>query len=190
MRVTVAIVPPEHVLDDVEAALSRTPAPPGEFDRAARGSLVIPVFSLGNVTRPEASAVAEFLHAELDRSRPPPQVRFAGVWALEAVGDPTIGLPLAGEVDRVEELVRTLWDLVTLRGYFVDRRRWAPRLTIGSVTATTSLPFLERLVADLGDHATPSWSLASIAFVRQRFDDTQPNAWDVVEAVPTSLEPA
>ena len=76
MHVTVAIIPPEHVLDDVEAALARTPAPPGEFDLVPRGSLMIPVFSLGNVTRPEAAPVAEFLRR---RARPQPP---AGAGAL------------------------------------------------------------------------------------------------------------
>ena len=189
MRVTVAIVPPEPVLDQVEAALARTPVPPGEFERVARGSLMIPVFSLGNVTRPEASAVAEFLHAELDRSRPQPQVRLEGVWALEAEGDLTVGLPLVGDVDGIDELARSMWDLVTVRGYFVDRRRWAPRLTVGSVTAATTLPFLERLVADLGQHPSPPWSVSSIVFVRRRFDGDDPDTWDVVEEVPTSVAP-
>ena len=105
MHVTVAIVPPEPVLDHVEAALARTPVPPGEFERVARGSLMIPVFSLGNVAPdPEASAVAQqFLHEELDEPgrRPPPQVHLEGVWALEAEGDLTVGLPLAGDVARV-----------------------------------------------------------------------------------------
>jgi 2'-5' RNA ligase len=190
VRVTVAIVPPEPVLDHVEAALARSPVPPGEFEPVARGSLMIPVFSLGNVTRPEASAVAEFLHAELDRSRPPPQVHFEGVLALEAEGDLTVGLPLAGDVDRVNELARSMWDLVMVRGYFVDRRRWAPRLTVGSVTASTSLPFLERLVADLGQHASPPWPVSSIVFVRRRFDGDDPDTWDVVEEIPTSVAPA
>jgi 2'-5' RNA ligase len=190
VRVTVAIVPPETVLDHVEAAFARTPVPPGEFERVAHGSLMIPVFSLGNVTRPEASAVAAFLLTELDRSRPPPRVRLDGVWALEAEGDRTVGLPLAGDVDQVNEIVRSLWDLVVVRGYFVDRRRWAPRLTVGSVTATTSLPFLERLVAELGAHSSPTWAVSSILFVRRRFDADDPDTWDVVEEIPTSVSPA
>lgn len=189
MRIVVAIVPPEHVINDVVAALGRTPAPPGELDRIGRGSLMIPVFTLGNVTRPEAGAVAELLRTELDRSRPPPQVRLAGVSALETEGDLTVGIPLAGEVDRVNELARSMWDLVTVRGYFVDRRRWAPRLTIGSITATTSLPFLERLVGDLTDRTYPTWSVSSIVFVRLRFDAPQPDTWEVVEKVVTTVHP-
>jgi len=188
MRVTVAMVPPEHVIDEVEAALARTPAPPGEFERVARGSLMVPVFSLGNVTRPEAGAVAQLLRTELDRSRPAPEVSLAGVWALEAEGDLTVGLPLAGDVDRVNELARDMWDLVTVRGYFVDRRRWAPRLTVGSVTATTSLPFLERLLADLGGRTYPSWSVSSVLLVRRRFDAPDPDTWEMVEEVRTSVE--
>ena len=190
MHVTVAIVPPLNVIDHVEAVLARTPVPDGELERVARGSLMIPVFSLGNVARPEASAVAEFLHTQLDRSRPAPLVRLEGVWALEDEGDRTVGIPLAGDVDRITEIARAMWDLVTVRGYFVDRRRWAPRLTIGSVTPTTSLPFLERLVADLGAQTSPTWPVSSIAFVRRRFDGDEPDTWDVFEEVPTSVSPA
>jgi hypothetical protein len=188
VHVTVAIVPPEPVLDHVETVLARTPVPPGELERVTRGSLMVPVFSLGNVTRPEASAVADFVHTELDRSHPAPQVWLEGVWALETEGDQTVGLPLAGDVDRVSELARTLGDLVMVRGYFVDRRRWAARLTIGSVTPTTSLPFLERLVADLGAQTSPAWPVSSIVFVRRRFDGDA-DTWDVVEEIPTCVGP-
>lgn len=190
MQVTVAIIPPRHVLDDVEAVLSRTPAPAGEFDRVARGALMIPVFSLGNVTRPDAVAVADLLRGGLDRSNPAPQVRLAGVWALESDGDPTIGLPLAGEVERLDDLTRDLWTLVASRGYFVDRRRWATRLTVGSVTETTSLPYLEQLVADLGGHTSAAWPVSSISFVRRRFDADDRQAWDLIDEVPTSDEDA
>jgi 2'-5' RNA ligase len=183
--VTVAIIPPKHVIDHVEAAMARTPVPPGEFNLVARGALMIPVLSLGNVARPEVGPVADFISDQLDRSRPPAQVKFAGVWALEPEGDPTVGLPLAGEVDQVGALVRSLWDLVSMRGYFVDRRSWAPRLTLGSVTATTSLPFLEHLVADLDTYASPVWTVSSVAFVRPRFDATMSAPLEVLTEVPT-----
>lgn len=187
MHVSVAIIPPEPVLDGVEAAVARTTAPPGEFERVARGSLMLPVFSLGSVSRPELTAVADFLCAALDRGHPPPQVQLSGVWALESDGDNTVGLPLVGDVDRVDQLVRSLWDLAAVRGFYVDRRVWARRLTVGSVTPTTSLPFLERLVADLDTYTSPSWPLSAISLVRRRFSDAGPHTWDLVEEVPTSL---
>ncbi|HYN68103.1 MAG TPA: hypothetical protein VES93_14540 [Ornithinibacter sp.] len=189
MRVVVAITPPEHVVDDVEAALDRTPVPPGEFSRVPAVALMMPMFSLGNVTRPEVRSVADSLTAELDRSRPAATVGLAGVWALETEGDPTVGLPLVGEVDRVGELASSLWSLVARHGYFVDRRRWVARLTIGSVTSTTSLPFLERLVADLDRYASPTWQVSSVSLVRQRFDTAQASTWDVLERVPTVVDP-
>ena len=188
VRVNVAFVVPEQVLDEVEAALARTAVPPDELDRVARGSMLLPVFSLGNVTRPEATAVADLLRSSLDHDQPAPRVRLEGVWALETEGDPTIGLPLVGEVDRVEALVRTLWDLVPLRGYYVDRRRWARRLTVASVTATTSLPVLERVVADLESFASSEWPVSSVSLVRQRFDAPDPDAWEVLDDVPTSRD--
>lgn len=98
MHVTVAVVPPAPVIDDVVAALDRVPVPPGELDRVPRGSLMLPFFSLGNVARPEATRVADFLRTRLDTDQPPAGVGFAGVWALEAEGDPALGLPLVDEV--------------------------------------------------------------------------------------------
>ena len=188
VRVTVAFIVPEHVLDEVEAALARTVVPEGELDRVGRGALILPVFSLGNVTQPGATEVAELLRSALDHDQPAPWVHLEGVWALEAEGDRTIGLPLVGEVDRVDALVRTLWELVPVRGYFVDRRTWVRRLTIGSVTPTTTLPVLERLVDDLGSFVSSPWPVTSVALVRKRFDARDPDAWEVLDEVPTSSE--
>lgn len=185
MHVIVAIVPPAHVLDDVEARLARVPAPPGEFDRAARGALLVPVMILGNVTRPQAGEIADLLRDGVEEDGPPPEVGLRGVWALEDEGDRTVALPLVGDVDRLDRLARGLPALVAKHGFFVDRRRWAPRLTLGSVTATTSLPFLERLVDDLAGYTSQTWPVDSIALARRRFD-TASEAWEVIETVRTS----
>ncbi len=184
MLLSVALMPPDHVLDDVEAMLARTPTPPGEFAWVHRSSLTLPVFGLGNITRPEVSAVAAYLSHELNDPDPPPRVRFAGVWALEGEGDPTVALPLVGEVDRVAALARTLQTLAADQGFFVDRRKFVPRLTLGSVTPTTSLPFLERLVASLEEHATPVWSVDTVSLVRRRYEgDEAAESWEVIETV-------
>ncbi|WP_377639408.1 2'-5' RNA ligase family protein [Oryzobacter terrae] len=189
MLVTVALIPPEHVLDDVETALGRSPAPPGEFVRVARNSLMLPVFGLGNITRPMVTSLAHYIHEELDTSEPSPRVRFSGVWAIEEEGDPTIGLPLVGEVERVEDLARRLPRIVATHGFFVDRRRFQPRMTLGSVTPTTSLSWLERLVGDLEGHASPIWSVSEVVLLRPRFDDDGPEAWEVVETISTGIDP-
>ena len=36
-------------------------------------------------------------------------------------------------------------------GFFVDRRRFGPWSAVGTITETTSAPYLERLVAALDD---------------------------------------
>jgi 2'-5' RNA ligase len=187
MLLSVALMPPDHVLDDVEAMLARTPAPPGEFSWVGRSALMIPVFGLGNITRVEVSAIATYLSDELVDPEPAPRVRFSGAWALEEEGDPTVALPLVGEVDRVRALARNLQVLVADHGFFVDRRKFVPRLTLGAVTPTTTLPFLERLVGALAEHATPIWSVDSVALVRRRFDDdAETEIWEVVETVSTT----
>ena len=140
---------------------------------------------LGNVTRPQAGEIADLLRDGIEETGPPPEVGLRGVWALEDEGDPTVALPLVGDVDRLDQLARSLPALVARHGFFVDRRRWAPRLTLGSVTATTSLPFLERLVDDLTGHTSQTWPVDSIALARRRFDSAS-EAWEVIETVRTS----
>jgi len=189
VHVIVAVIPPSHVLDEVEAALARIPTPPGEFEWAPRAALLIPVMTLGNVTRPQAGKIADLLRDDIEHPGPPPEVGLRGVWALEDDGDPSVALPLVGDVARLDELARSLPALVAKHGFFVDRRRWAPRLTVGAVTATTTLPFLERLVADLTGHSSQTWSVDSIALARRRFD-TASEAWEVIEQVRTSTGPA
>jgi 2'-5' RNA ligase len=190
MLLSVALTPPDHVLDDIEALLARTPAPRGEFSFVHRSALILPVFGLGNITRPQVRAVAAHLSAELDHADPPAKVRFAGAWALEDDGDPTVGLPLVGDVERIHELARTLQVLVADQGFYVDRRTFVARMTLGSVTPTTTLRYLERLVASLEAHATPVWPVESVALVRRRFgDDVETEVWEVVETVSLTSGP-
>lgn len=186
MQLFVALTPPDHVIDDVESALARVPAPPGELDLVPRSALLIPVFGLGNITRVEATSLGHFLRDELVSAEPAPRVRFSGVWALEEEGDPTLALPLVGEVDRVKDLTNRLPVLVAEHGFFVDRRRFVTRMTIGSVTPSTSLKYLEKIVRELEQHASPVWSLSRVSLVRPRWDsDAQVTEWEVVEHVST-----
>jgi 2'-5' RNA ligase len=185
VHVIVAVIPPSQVLDEVEATLALLPPPAGEFEPTSRTGLLIPVMTLGNVTRPQASEIADLLREGVGKPGPPPEVGLRGVWALEDDGDPTVALPLVGDVDRLDQLARSLPTLVAKHGFFVDRRRWAPRLTLGSVTPTTSLPFLERLVDHLAGHTSQTWSVDSIALARRRFDGS-PDAWEVIETVGTT----
>lgn len=190
MQLFLALRPPATVLDAVVAAVARVPAPPGEFDLLPRSALALPVFGLGSISRPEASALTEFLRSELVSSEPAPRVGFSGVWALEDEGDPTVALPLVGEVDRVLELAARLPVLVAERGFFVDRRRFVPRMTLGSVTASTSLPYLEQLVGELEHHTGPVWSVSGVDVVRPRWDvEAQVTQWEHVRSIPLGPDP-
>lgn len=187
MQLFVALRPPDHVVDGVVAALARVPAPPGELDLLPRSALMLPVFGLGNITRPEASSLTAFLRGELVSSEPAPHVGFRGVWALEEEGDPTVALRLVGEVDPVLALAAHLQVLVAEHGFFVDRRRFVPRMTVGSVTRSTSLPYLERLVGELGEHTSPLWPVSAVDLVRPRWDsDAQVTQWEHVRSIPTA----
>ena len=44
-----------------------------------------------------------------------------------------------------------------------------------------------RLLADLGARTYPSWSVTSVLLVRRRFDAPDPDTWETVEEIRTSM---
>lgn len=192
MLLTLALTPPEEVLDDVEAVLDRTAPPDGELARVDRSALFLPFFGLGNVGTAAARDLGALLADGLARHPARPAVHLGGSWALEEPGDPTVAIRLDGDVGGVLDLARVLPAIVQDQGFFVDRRAFAPRLTLGAVTATTTLGWLERLVGALDRHATPTWEVAQVDLVRRRWGAPSggPGAtWELVDSVPLAGDP-
>lgn len=159
MQTSIGIRPPESVCAAIEALVEYPAAPAGELDLVRGSSLRIPVAELGNLTRPDARRVCEALASRLTGIGPVPVVHLEGVWALEDGADPTVAVHLRGDVEDVAGLARSIPPLLAGHGLYVDRRRFVPRLPVATVTATTTLPTVQRLVSALEGFTSPAWEV-------------------------------
>jgi 2'-5' RNA ligase len=77
---------------------------------------------------------------------------------------------LAGGVDALDEVAQSIAPAMLRLGYAVDRRRYRPWLPVGTVTATTPLDFLERLLVRLEAHVGDPWEASHLSLLRTAFD--------------------
>ena len=70
---------------------------------------------------------------------------------------------------------------VQRKGFFVDRRKFRPWLSVGTITETTTAPYLERLVAALDGFRGEPWTVAGVSLMkglpdadgRRRFEEME-----------------
>jgi len=202
MLVHGAIIPPTSTLEAVAAVVRAVPAPydetqvgartKGLLGRLGRGRteadpadapvamleqvevdrLHLPITGFGNLTTHDAHRVAEAIAAAATGWKAP-KVRFAGGTALDFPGDWSVWAKLAGEVDALSDIARGVTQSVEGLGFFVDRRQFRPMLSVARVTATTTGPYLEALVAALDDFEGESWS-PTISLTKETFVGGQP----------------
>lgn len=167
MQVSIDIQPPAPVRDAIVALVESQPASAGELDRVCATSLRIPIAQLGYLTRLDATRLCEAIAHRVASVGPVPVVHLAGVWAFEDGADPAVAVPLAGDVEGVTRLARAVPPTLAAHGLYVDRRRFVPRLTVATVTATTTLPTIESLVAALEGFTSPAWEVDHLDVLTQ-----------------------
>jgi hypothetical protein len=176
MLLTVAFVPPLPVLDELNAIVDAAGWRPGELERTAAPDMQISVAVLGNVARGDTVELASAL-TRLSAGWPPaPVLRFSGGAALEWPGDETVWAKLVGDVDALEGVAQTIAPAMLRLGFAVDRRRFRTWLPVGTVTETTELGFLERLLAGLDAHEGQLWEASHLSLLRTAFDASRPGA--------------
>jgi RNA 2',3'-cyclic 3'-phosphodiesterase len=197
MRLFAAIVPPRPVLDEIRGAVEavRTPvtapAPPrrlfgllrgrtsvrepmsgateaseGEFAMSAPERMYLPITHFGNVTQGDSIRLTEALCAEAVTWRRP-QVHFSGSAALEWPGDQSVWAKLDGDLDDLMAVGRGVPHVVQRLGFFVDRRQFRPWLSVGTITPTTTAPYLERLVEVLDAFRGHNWTVESVSLMER-----------------------
>jgi hypothetical protein len=192
MLLHAAILPPRAAVAAVSAVVTGVPDPRpvepvlsrGLLGRRARrdepapvepmldpfpvDGLRLPVTSFGNLTRHDAHRLVTALQDGLPRVSP--VVSFSGGTALEFPGDWSVWAKLAGDVDALTEVARTVVRVVEGLGLFVDRRKFRPMLAVANVTTATTGPFLESVVAALDEHRGAPWA-ADLCLLREAFSD-------------------
>jgi 2'-5' RNA ligase len=202
MLVHGAIVPPRAVLDAVDAVVRSVPIPVGPPPEAAgakglRGRfgrhradvgttpdapvmlehvpvqrMTLPITGFGNLTTRDVHRVTEEIRLAAEAWRLP-TVRFAGGAALEFPGDWSVWAKLVGDLDDLSAIARSVPQAVERLGFFVDRRKFRPMLSVATVTPATTGPFLQDVVDALDAFRGEEW-VAEVSLLKETFVGTKP----------------
>jgi len=142
----------------------------------------LPIAGFGNVTSADAIRLADALQTAA-AGTPGVTVRIAGGTALEFSEDRNVWARLEGDVDGLRSMARDVTQVVEQHGFFVDRRRFRPMLCVGTVTAATTAPFLEDVVAALEDFSGESWVVDQV-WLLKAFYGNQSTGFEVVDQFP------
>ena len=213
MLVHGAIVPPRAVLEAVDAALRSVPVPvvaPAEAPPATKGLLgrlgrhraepepvveappmleyvpvtdmKLPITGFGNLTRTDVHRVTETIREGAAEWRAS-SVRIAGGTALDFPGDWCVWAKLDGDVDELATIARGVPQAVERLGFFVDRRKFRPMLSVATVTSSTTGPFLEQVVDALEAFRGDEWPV-EISLLKETFVDGRPELVEFERIVP------
>jgi hypothetical protein len=183
MHLFAALVPPQHVLDEIEAVIARAEEPVvataskggrwfgrrreaeeetagPQLNRVRAPRMLVPIAKFGHLPVTDAAHLADALR-EQAKSWAAPRLRFSGGAALEWPGDQSTWVKLTGGPDDVAALNSVAQGVsLVSQGLqlFVDRRAFRPMMEIGSVNRLTTPEYLERLMAELDAfEGTPWW---------------------------------
>lgn len=157
MLLSAVLVPPDWVQEEIQTLATRLVPVVGELQQAAVRPFVLPITGFGNLTTPDARRVVETLEAALEDVEVQPLVRFAGPMIT---ADGVVRLGMAGEVDELLDLGRSVPTALGRLRLYVDRRGFWPGLTLGRTTALPSA--LEGLRAWAGS----DWRASTVSILR------------------------
>lgn len=190
MHLFAALVPPRHVLDEIEAVVARAEEPvvaagskggrrfgrrreaaedlPGpQLNRIRAPRMLVPIAKFGHLPVTDAAHLADALR-EQAQNWPAPRLHFSGGAALEWPGDQSAWVKLAGDLDDLDALNAVAQGVsLVSQGLqlFVDRRAFRPMMEIGSVNRLTTPEYLERLLAELDDLGGTPWWQATLSLL-------------------------
>ena len=167
---------------------------PGRSDQAGTSSapeqllllpstaMSLPIAGFGNVTSADAIRLGDALQTAA-AGTPGATVRLAGGTALEFTDDRNVWARLAGDVDGLRSMAREVTQVVEQHGFFVDRRKFRPMMCVGTVTAATTAPFLESVVAALEEFSGESWDVDQVCLLKA-FYGNHSTGFEVVDQFP------
>jgi hypothetical protein len=160
------------VLDELNAIVDSAGWREDDLERIPSGRMQLSVAAFGNVAKGDTVSLFSEL-TRLARTWPAvPTLRFSGGAALEWPGDQRVWAKLEGGVEALQEVAASIAPAMLRLGYAIDRRRFRPWLPLGTVTPTTGLDFLQRLLGALDSHQGAPWEATSLSVLRPVFDNT------------------
>ncbi len=207
MRLFAAIVPPRAVLEEVLEVV-RGVRPEQEEPVQRRGlrarfgahaqtteqvtddeltvpdlaQMYVPLTGFGNVTLGDSVQLSKALRTEA-QTWERPTVRLAGGTALEFRGDESVWAKITGDVDALQTIGRGVPQVVQRLGFFVDRRQFRPWLSVGTITGSTTAPYLQSVVDALEGFEGQAWTIESISLMK-RLPEEGPQAFEEMEQMP------
>ena len=206
MRLFAAIVPPRAVLEEVlEVVQGVRPVQAQEPKRGLRArfggqgqttqhvdndeltvahlaQMYVPLTGFGNVTLGDSVQLSKALRTEA-QTWERPTVRLAGGTALEFRGDESVWAKITGDLDALGTIGRGVPQVVQRLGFFVDRRQFRPWLSVGTITETTTAPYLQSVVDALEGFEGQTWTIESISLMK-RLPEEGPHAFEEMEEMP------
>lgn len=155
----------------------------GQLNRPSLEAMYLPISQFGNVTLPDSKTLADALRAEVATWRRP-TVRFSGGTALEFPGDDSVWAKLDGDLDELRTIGRGVPLVVQRLGFFVDRRQFRPWLSVGTITAETTAPYLEAVVGRLEAHRSADWTIEHVSLLRRPMDAVTEDVYEEYERMP------
>lgn len=167
MNLYAAVVPPAHVLKDLDGAVAQAAVPESELTPTPAAARLTPIAHFGNLTRGDARLLIDAI-AEQVATYAPLELSLGGGAALEWPGDVSAWVRYCGDVERLTAVAREVTSAAQRRRIFVDRRMFRPLLALGEITEETTEAGLQRLLDRLDAYSGPAWSLDSLHVMRTR----------------------
>jgi 2'-5' RNA ligase len=164
MLLRASLVPPEEAVDELWKATSSLRRIPG-VNAVAPDRLGIPVAAFGNLAPTDCLRLAQMLRSAFEGADAP-IVWFDGLRLEEGA---TIALGLGGDVEPLADLARFVPEAVEAMRLFVDRRRFRPWLTFGTVDPATSPTMLAAALQNLADWTGEPWAVPGLSLIRTRW---------------------
>jgi 2'-5' RNA ligase len=142
----------------------------------------LPITGFGNLTAHDVHRVTEEIRQAAAGWRPT-TVRFAGGTALDFPGDWSVWAKLEGDVDDLSAIARSVPQAVERLGFFVDRRKFRPMMSVATVTPATTGPFLQELVDALEAFRGDEWTV-EVSLLKETFVGTHPEMVEFERIVP------
>jgi len=149
--------------------LEVTPTGP-MLDLVPADRLVLPITDFGYLNAGDARRLGDAVEracAELPRG---PSVRVSGGSALIDPEDRFVWAELEVADDDLEALraiARSVVSAVEPLGFFCDRRRFRPRISVATITDATTVEHLEQVLAALAEYQSAPWKMAEVDILQR-----------------------
>lgn len=160
------------------------PAPQGEqLHRLLTHRMSVPLTTFGNLTRVDSELIAEALRREA-AAWPRPSLWLGGGTALEFPGDRSVWAGLGGDVAGLEAIAKDVPRVAQRLSLYVDRRTFRPWLALGTITDTTTAPYLEDLVAALEAFRGTTWTQDAVSLLAGQPEGGHNEPFEELERIP------